>query len=660
MKPFLLIFLSTIFTFSVKTNAAVNIALTAKAAHSGGGATIYSAANYNDDIIVPCASTCALCSATPWGWVTSGAAQWIEYTWTSPQTFDKVVFFKSNRPLTQTTLQYWNGSAYVDIVKYNSTVCATDSITFPEVTTTKLRFYGMGTSSNPNFREIQVFRNTLPCNGKPAPGVLSSESPSGTFMCKDSLVTLNVKGATISPLGDIKYQYQRRAIGSGATWTFISGANDTVYTADSLIGWEYRMVTICMKTKDTSYSNIHTMPMLPSPSLSIAPIGPGTFCLGDTVWLKTTNYAGGIYTWMKDGVEVPGWVFNDFAATDAGEYFVKVVTADPCPGISKPIKLKITDPGFSVNLNPVSDSIFCEDESITISGVSSKPGTSFQWRFNNAPIPAATSPSYVVKASGYYRLAANDGGSCAALSRNVFFIMNPKPVAKITVPGGVFTACEGEGIRLDANTSFAYQWSKNGVLVVGWFDDSLIVRSSGKYTVKITTPEGCVAVSDPVDVAILPTPEPVITKTGFVLSTAPSFDFYTWKRNGLIEASGAGLSSINITKKGLYTVTVTDLNGCIGTSPKIEADDAELGINQIAAMGAAIKIYPNPSSSKVFINAPVNVNVSVESINGQVLIQQKNVTEINLDGLADGIYIFSIRDQEGQLLKKEKISKLSR
>ncbi|MBZ0099781.1 MAG: hypothetical protein K8F30_11885, partial [Taibaiella sp.] len=53
---------------------AQNLALTATAAHSGGGATTYAATNYNDNVY-------NACNNLPWGWVTTNG--WIEYTWST-------------------------------------------------------------------------------------------------------------------------------------------------------------------------------------------------------------------------------------------------------------------------------------------------------------------------------------------------------------------------------------------------------------------------------------------------------------------------------------------------------------------------------------------------------------------------------------------------
>jgi|GEM_PF-1257766 len=135
-----------------------NVGLLATSTHSGGGvsASGYGPELYNDGQL----HTCAITGTYTWGWVTTNG--WIEYTWTTPQSFDKVVFYKANRPMTICTLQYWNGSAFVDFYNYSSTTTCEDSITFSTVSTTRLRFNNVSGSSNPNHREIRVIKSSQP------------------------------------------------------------------------------------------------------------------------------------------------------------------------------------------------------------------------------------------------------------------------------------------------------------------------------------------------------------------------------------------------------------------------------------------------------------------------------------------------------------------
>lgn len=136
---------------SMEVSAQTNIALTATATHSGGGSTAYGPANYNDNVISSCGNT-------PWGWVSSGG--WILFTWSSNQTVTGMRFLKDNRPMTSCTIQYWNGSSYVNIMNYSNSTSCDHTVSFTAVTTTRIRMYSVSGSSNPNHREIQIYGAT--------------------------------------------------------------------------------------------------------------------------------------------------------------------------------------------------------------------------------------------------------------------------------------------------------------------------------------------------------------------------------------------------------------------------------------------------------------------------------------------------------------------
>src|ERR1044072_3849148 len=96
------LFFLTLLLFCYNSFAQTNIALTAVASHTVGGATTYGPQNYNDGIISTAPAT------LPWGWTTTNG--FIEYTWTTTQTgITKVKFWKADRPMGSCTIQYWNG-----------------------------------------------------------------------------------------------------------------------------------------------------------------------------------------------------------------------------------------------------------------------------------------------------------------------------------------------------------------------------------------------------------------------------------------------------------------------------------------------------------------------------------------------------------------------
>lgn len=524
----------------------------------------------------------------------------------------------------------------------------------------------LGYYSGPGIAFDDINVNYAPCDGMPTAGAVSGTYPSGTGLCKSTFVKLANTGATVAMVPGIKYQWQRKGIGiAPTTWTNITGATDSVIASDTLVGYEYRAVVVCTNTNDSAFTSSFQIPALPAhPPVSIAPSGTISFCLGDTVKLNASNFSSAVYDWMLDSVTVYGWKFNDMGATEPGTYIVKVTSPlSPCPAYSAPVTLVQIDPGYEVVITTPADSMLCSGESVTLTASASKSGLSYQWRKDNIDIPGAIGTSYTITTGGYYRVTATDGiSSCAAVSRNVMITVNPNPPAFITPAGGSLTACAEVGVKLNANTgAYSYQWTRSGATIVGWTDSSEVIYNSGTYAVKVRTADGCVSVSSDVTVNILPSPVPVITKTGLTLSTTLTYLSYKWVRiAGSIVTTESLSPTLTLTRKGTYKVIVTDANGCTGESLPIDVMDDGLGLANVIINGSDIKVYPNPTDSKVFIESPVEVKVEVKDVTGKTVYTQMNVTEVDMTKFADGVYLFMISDKSGnQLLKEQRVSKVT-
>jgi len=160
----MLIAVFAIFTAS-SAYAQINYARTATATHSGGGAGVYGPANYNDGVI-------STTTGTPWGWIagTGGTGMWMQYTWSSTVSINEWVIYgveNANRTMTAGEIQYWDGSSWQRATTFSHTPTVQPwvlSVTFPTVTTTRMRLINMTVSgrqsSNPNFREIECYYNT--------------------------------------------------------------------------------------------------------------------------------------------------------------------------------------------------------------------------------------------------------------------------------------------------------------------------------------------------------------------------------------------------------------------------------------------------------------------------------------------------------------------
>jgi hypothetical protein len=180
------------------------------ATHSGGGAPPTRGPDlYNDGNL-------DYCGGNLWGWTTTSTPastnDWIQFDWgTSAKTFDEISLYyvggsyDNNRYLSGGTVQYWNGTTWVNHFNFTFIApwtCQIRVISFPSITTTRVRLTNLamapvGQTSNPLFREIEI-RNSITSPNDA--GVASVDSPlnfcAGTYPIRVTLQNFGINQIT--------------------------------------------------------------------------------------------------------------------------------------------------------------------------------------------------------------------------------------------------------------------------------------------------------------------------------------------------------------------------------------------------------------------------------------------------------------------------------
>ncbi len=432
-----------------KGYAQVNWALTATASHSGGGATVYAASNYNDGVIAANSGTCAS-SATPWGWVTSSG--WINFTWASPVTFNKIVLYKSNRPMLSCTMQYWTGSAWVTFYTYSvSSTCTEDSITFAPVTTTQLQFQTVGGSSNPNHREIQVWQT-----GTAAPTVTGTPT-----VCSGSTLSLTASSGATSPTFSWTGPAGFTATTAAISIPSMTSANAGVYS-----------VTVTSGGSTSSPTTV-TVTVNPSP---VSITGNACIIQGSTSTLSDGTSGG---TWSSDNTSI---------ATIGAGTGVGTGVAAGTANISYTLGT-----GCAVGY-PVTVS--------ALSGITLGTGTSSVCLGSGGMAYDATSGGTWVSSSGALTIGSSSGSITGiSLGTAIISYSIPSgcsvalPVTVVANPAsisGSSVVCAGASTTLsDATTGGT--WTSGSTSVATISGGSVTGVSSGSTVITYTMPTGCYA-----------------------------------------------------------------------------------------------------------------------------------------------------------------------
>jgi hypothetical protein len=207
-------------------------------------------------------------------------------------------------------------------------------------------------------------------------------------------------------------------------------------------------------------------------------------------------------------------------------------------------------------------------------------------------------------------------------------------------------------VNTTASTAgFTYQWFIDGTPIAGATNYIYATDSVGYYTVSVNTGSGTILVSG---LTLQNTPHPTISVLGTNLLYTGSFATYQWLLNGT-PIAGATSSVYTATIYGDYSVIVTDGNHCEDTS------DIFIYRNTSSVKDvdmSTIKLYPNPASSIITIDAPVAVNVTLMSMDGKVVIKANEAKTIEVGSLANGMYMIMIYDEQNHLLRTDKFMKV--
>ena len=134
------------------------------------------------------------------------------------------------------------------------------------------------------------------------------------------------------------------------------------------------------------------------------------------------------------------------------------------------------------------------DSSILLSSIS----TNNQWFLDTIKIDGAVSSKIQINTTGNYRLASVIDGCPSNLSAQIsitFISSQSIPVISNQLPL-VFNI--GDSTVLTSSIAVGNQWTLNGVDLIAETGQTLIVKNSGIYTVKVSSASGCSATSLPV------------------------------------------------------------------------------------------------------------------------------------------------------------------
>ncbi len=376
-------------------------------------------------------------------------------------------------------------------------------------------------------------------------------------------------------------------------------------------------------------------------------------CHGDssaTLEIVTENANNVILFYEVNGENVDGPVVSGLPA---GDYTITVFDGPTCQAISNFV---ISEPDVVVLSSDVTD-VSCfgyadGEVSLVFSSGNTENATYY---FNDVETVLG---QYLYVSSGDYVAYGVDGNGCITDEVSVL-VSSPDElilealVSDVLCYGGNTGEVELNGLGGEGEYSYSFNGSEFSA------NSEYMDLTAGDYDAALMDSNGCsvdmlLSVESPEELLI--TLESVENSTTdlnngsidiSVAGGVPGFVFVWVNENGDVTGNSEDLSDI---PGGVYTVTVTDDNGCVTSYPEIEVDEV-VGVIELEMM--SFSMSPNPAHEHVVIqldNVSQGAIILINDMSGRVVFEKRLTSgelsiHVPVADLSSGLY--SVRLHSG-------------
>ncbi len=344
-------------------------------------------------------------------------------------------------------------------------------------------------------------------------------------------------------------------------------------------------------------------------SVAAIPFNGPEVCYPDTVLIEGSTGTGYSYVWFKNGKPMPGEVLSDLKANTPGKYFM-AVDVDGCRFTSDTVQVIINNPPTTQIIGNVS---VCAGDTATMDA---QPGfAQYLWSTGE------TTQIVKVVNPGQYFVTITDANGCTGVDGTT---VSQKIVPNANITGDL-DFCIGDSTTISVSPFFTNVLWSNGTT-----GTKLTTLNAGEFSVTVTGSNGCFD-TDTAQVIVNPLPTPMITGTlaicsgqVAVLDAGPGYTQYKW-------SSGPVNQVLTVNTAGTYSVSVTDTNGCKGStsvdvvenvkpSPNITGPGtfcADVGTTLDAGTGFDKYLWSTGATTQtVVVNTSGSYSVTVTTVDG--------------------------------------------
>lgn len=495
-------------------------------------------------------------------------------------------------------------------------------------------------------------------HGVASPGIVVSTNANNclTFFFQSDLntnalgwaanITCQAQTATITASGPTNIcpgENVTLTANAGTSYSWSTGAT-TQSIVVSTAGSYYVSVTTgsCSATSNPVTITLKTPP-------SVSAFGTATICQGVVTPLSASGAVS--YVWapaasvsnpnISDPVAFPT-VTTNYSVTGTGangctNTSTVTITVLPAPTVTTSGNIAFCTGGFGM--------------------LNSSGGVVYSWSpasgLSNANI---SNPVASPSSTTTYTVTVTDGNGCSA-SDFLTVTVNSLPSANA---GSDVSICVGDSTILNASGGGTYLWSPSSGLNNPSSNSPVASPSASTlYIVTVTNTNGCSS-EDSVFVTVNSSPAaPTISQTGNVLTSTAGVT-YQWYYNS-VAVSGATSQSYTVAQNGIYSVCITDANGCSACSAPYNM--TTIGVAESFFSNGSINVFPNPNNGYFLleINSSSDDEYTIEIMNafGQIVHSEEwaefygmYVKQIDIREFGTGVYSLVVKNQRNIVVNK--------
>ncbi|MFL5752666.1 MAG: beta strand repeat-containing protein, partial [Bacteroidia bacterium] len=463
---------------------------------------------------------------------------------------------------------------------------------------TGINFATTALANNDYVSCLMISNATAGCNFDPA---VYSQAISFTVNARP-LVTAT--SATVC-VGQVASLTASGAGGSG-TYLWNTTANTAAINITATSSASYSVVgTDVNGCKDTAYANLTANPL---PAVTV---NSPSYCIGDSATLN----AGGALTYLWSTTATTSSIMVN--ATASNSYTVTGTDANSCSNTAVS--------AVTVNLLPaitVNSPTICANQTVVLTA---SGGATYLWSTTQTTSSISFSPG----GSASYTVTGTDANGCSD-SDVATVTVNSLPTVTVTSD----TICFGQTALLSASGALTYSWS-SGTAPSAGTPVSASPASTSSYTVTGTDANNCsnTAVAtvkvNQLPVVNIAAPLVICANTPATI-TATGASTYSWNT-----AATTAAITVNLTTSTGYTVTGTDVSGCVNTA---------------TIMLTPVTVVLNTGASNASCYGSTNGNI-ISAVSGgtspYAYSWSNGSSAQNISGIPAGTYTLTVTDAKG-------------